>query len=127
MQVQSGGRRKGDASGLERLRRDCEELRASLESMQTYYEDLLGSLQDAIIVVDPGGRVRSVNQAAEELTGLSAQPLSGRPFEQLGRAPQARQGISNLVGHPCGHCAEGCQAIGAGQSLLKLSDPRLFS
>ena len=82
MQVQSGGRRKGDASELERLRRDCEKLRVSLESMQTYYEDLLGSLQDAIIVVDPGGRVRSVNQAAEELTGLSAQPLSGRPFEQ---------------------------------------------
>ncbi|MCI0407083.1 MAG: ATP-binding protein [Acidobacteria bacterium] len=82
MPVKSGGRQKGDASELERLRRDCEELRASLESMQTYYEDLLGSLQDAIIVVDPGGRVRSVNQAAEELTGLSAQPLSGRPFEQ---------------------------------------------
>ena len=82
MSVHSGGRRKGDASELERLRRDCEKLRASLESMQMYYEDLLGSLQDAIIVVDPSGRVRSVNQAAEELTGLSAQPLEGRPFEQ---------------------------------------------
>jgi two-component system nitrogen regulation sensor histidine kinase GlnL len=74
--------RKADAPEVSRLRREVEELRASLDSMQAHYEDLLGSLQDAIVVVDPGGRIRSVNQAAEELLGLSAQPLIGRPFEQ---------------------------------------------
>ncbi len=83
MPAQSGERRKGNASELQRLRRDCEELRASLESMRAHYGDLLESLQDAIIVIDPGGRVRSVNQAAEELIGLSAQPLAGRSFEQV--------------------------------------------
>jgi two-component system nitrogen regulation sensor histidine kinase GlnL len=51
--------------------------------MQAHFSDLLESLQDAIIVIDPGGRVRSVNQAAEELIGLSAQPLAGRPVEQV--------------------------------------------
>lgn len=82
MAVKSGEGRKDNPSELEVLRRHCEELRASVEAMQMHYEDLLGSLQDAIIVVDPGGRVRTVNQAAEELTGLSAQPLNGRRFEQ---------------------------------------------
>ena len=82
MSVRSGRRGRDDSSELEQLRRQCDELRASLESMRVYYEDLLGSLQDAIVVVDPGGRIRSVNQAAEELIGLSAQPLHDRPFEQ---------------------------------------------
>jgi two-component system nitrogen regulation sensor histidine kinase GlnL len=82
MSIQSGRRGKEDVSELERLRQQSTELRRSLESMRVYYEDLLGSLQDAIVVVDPGGRIRSVNQATEELIGLSAQPLNGRRFEQ---------------------------------------------
>jgi len=76
-------RQSGSASELERLRRRRDELGASIESMRMYYEDLLGSLQDAIIVVDPTGQIRSINQAAEELIGLSAQPLHARPFEHI--------------------------------------------
>lgn len=81
-----GGSEKADKPGtseLNRLRERCEELGAFIESMRAYYEDLLGSLQDGIIIVEPDGRIRSINQAAEELTGLSAQMCHGRPFEQL--------------------------------------------
>ena len=81
-----GGSEKADKPGtseLKRLRRRCEELGASIESMRAYYEDLLGSLQDGIIIVEPDGHIRSINQAAEELTELSAQMFRGRLFEQL--------------------------------------------
>jgi len=83
MSAKSEERPRDNASEPERLRQECGDLRSSLESMRIYYEDLLGSLQDAIVVVDSGGRIRSVNQAAEELIGLSAQPLNDRPFEQV--------------------------------------------
>src|SRR5574337_1747558 len=71
------------ASKLKERRRPREDLSASIESMRAYYEDLLGSLQDGIITVEPDGRIRSINQAAEELMGLSAQMFHGRSFEQL--------------------------------------------
>src|SRR5574337_440995 len=71
------------ASKLKGGRRPREDLSASIESMRAYYEDLLGSLQDGIITVEPDGRIRSIKQAAEELMGLSAQMFHGRSFEQL--------------------------------------------
>lgn len=83
MPGKSDKREKDSASELKRLRRRCEDLSASIESMRAYYEDLLGSLQDGIIIVEPDGHIRSINQAAEELTGLSAQMLQGKPFEQI--------------------------------------------
>ncbi len=74
---------KPDMSEVKRLRQRCEELSTSIESMRAYYEDLLGSLQDGIIIVESDGHIRSINQAAEELTGLSAQMVHGRLFEQI--------------------------------------------
>jgi len=59
-----------------RLAADLRELRAS-------QEDLLSSLQDGVLVLDPAGRVASLNQAAEELTGLSESAARGRPLEAL--------------------------------------------
>ncbi|CBE67920.1 MAG: PAS domain S-box protein [Candidatus Methylomirabilis oxygeniifera] len=74
---------KPGMSEVKRLRQRCEELSTSIESMRAYYEDLLGSLQDGIIIVESDGHIRSINQAAEELTGLSAQMVHGRLFEQI--------------------------------------------
>ncbi len=74
---------QSNALELKELRRRCEELSVAVESMRTYYEDLLGSLQDGIIIVDPDGQICSINQAAEELTGVSAQIFHGRPFELI--------------------------------------------
>jgi len=71
------------ASTLKGRRRPRKALNASIESVRAYYEDLLGSLQDGIITIEPDGRIRSINQAAEELMGRSAQMFHGRSFERL--------------------------------------------
>ncbi len=83
MPGRSERRGRDSASELEEIKRRCEDLGASIESMRAYYEDLLGSLQDGIIIIEPNGHIRSINQAAEELTGQSGQMFHGRPFEQI--------------------------------------------
>lgn len=53
-------------------------LEAELAQLRAYYEDLLSSLQDGVVILDGGGRVQFMNQAAEELTGQAASAAAGR-------------------------------------------------
>ncbi len=66
-----------------RERREMENLQQVLGDMQAYYEDLLGSLQDGLVVVDRGGKVAFLNPAAEELLGMSAATAHGKPVASL--------------------------------------------
>jgi len=72
---------------LASLEREAAGVGAELQALRAYYDDLLSSLQDAVIILDPGGRVVSVNLAAEELMGLSRSQMSGRPIQELFPAP----------------------------------------
>ncbi|MFQ5990307.1 MAG: nitrogen regulation protein NR(II), partial [Candidatus Methylomirabilales bacterium] len=60
-----------------------EKLQQALTNMQAYYEDLLGSLQDGLVVVDRDLRVTSLNPAAEELLGISTTSADGKPLTNL--------------------------------------------
>ncbi len=66
-----------------RTNRTNAELAAALEELRSYHEDLLSSLQDGVIILDPDGRIVSVNQATEELTGFSHSQLAGRPLNEM--------------------------------------------
>jgi PAS domain-containing protein len=65
------------------------ELAAALQGLRAYYDDLLSSLQDGVIILDPGGRVVSLNQAAEELTKFSGSQIAGRPIGEVFPTPLA--------------------------------------
>ena len=71
--------------GAQRSRRTARkvELARQLQERGAYYEDLLGSLQDGLLILDEAGRIRSMNPAAEELTGLSATQAAGRSLAEL--------------------------------------------
>lgn len=60
-----------------------EKLQQALTNMQAYYEDLLGNLQDGLVVVDRELRVTSLNPAAEELLGVSATTAQGKPLASV--------------------------------------------
>ena len=48
-----------------------------------YWKTIVDTLQDGVMVVDPGGRVLSVNPAAERLTGYTAEEMIGRSCRML--------------------------------------------
>ena len=77
-----------------RLTQQNAELSATLQEFRAYYEDLLSSLQDGVIILDPAGRIVSLNQAAEELTGFSGSQIAGRPIGEVFPSPAP---LSNLV------------------------------
>ncbi len=60
------------------LRREREALARDFSALRAYYEDLLASLQDGVVVVDPDLLIQAVNPAAEELLGRSATSAVGR-------------------------------------------------
>jgi two-component system, NtrC family, response regulator HydG len=48
-----------------------------------YWKTIVDTIQDGVMVVDPGGKVLSVNPAAEHLTGYKAQELIGKSCRVL--------------------------------------------
>ena len=77
------------------LEQEAARLAAELQGVRAYYDDLLSSLHDAVIILDPQARVVSVNLAAEELTGCSRSQVAGRPIRDLFPAPAP---LASLVG-----------------------------
>jgi two-component system nitrogen regulation sensor histidine kinase GlnL len=75
--------RRAPGRGSARPTRTKAELAAALEELRAYHEDLLSSLQDGVIILDPDGRIVSLNQAAEELTGFSRSQVAGRHLNEV--------------------------------------------
>ncbi len=48
-----------------------------------YWKTIVDTLQDGVMVVDPGGKVLSINPAAEKLTGYKAEELIGKSCRVL--------------------------------------------
>ena len=46
--------------------------------LSKYWKTIVDTLQDGVMVVDPGGRVVALNPAAERLTGYTAEELIGK-------------------------------------------------
>jgi two-component system nitrogen regulation sensor histidine kinase GlnL len=77
------------------LEQERARITAELQALRVYYDDLLSSLQDAVIILDPEARVVSVNLAAEELTACSRSQVTGHPIQDLFPAPAP---LVSLVG-----------------------------
>lgn len=64
-----------------------------LEEREAWYRATLDSAADAVITVDPAGRVRTLNRAAESLTGWSQDRAEGRRLAAIARFVDERTGL----------------------------------
>src|SRR3989338_5654094 len=55
----------------------------ALEEAKEFTDNIIKSMIDTLIVVDPQGTIRAVNQATEKLLGYESRELIGRPVEML--------------------------------------------
>lgn len=70
---------------------ELERKNAELEEAHQFIDSVLGAMTDVLIVCDKAGRIETVNQALERLTGRSGKSLLGEPLEAL--LPQARHAL----------------------------------
>ena len=49
-----------------------------------YWKTIVDTLRDGLLVIDPGGKIISVNPAAEKITGYKSNELIGRSCKVLG-------------------------------------------
>jgi two-component system, NtrC family, nitrogen regulation sensor histidine kinase GlnL len=86
--------------GVASLTQRNAELSAALQELRAYHEDLLSSLQDGVIILNPHGCVVSLNQAAEELTGFSGSQIAGRSIGDVFPSPAP---LATLVAKTADH------------------------
>ncbi len=75
--------RRERSPGLTKRRATPQALRPPHNDLRTWYDDLLESLPDGILVIGTGGEIVSLNVAAEEMTGLSAAAVQGRRCKEI--------------------------------------------
>ncbi|MHB1530925.1 sensor histidine kinase [Acidithiobacillus sp.] len=68
---------------LVRYQVELEKKNVALEEAQHFLASILASMTDVLIVCDLTGAIQQVNRALEDLTGLPADQLLGRPFQSL--------------------------------------------
>lgn len=64
-------------------RQNADLLERQYRAVETYSRRVIENVSDGIVVYDAGGRIRTINQAAQELFGLSAGDALERPIREV--------------------------------------------
>ncbi len=67
--------------------RRAEALLQEAAAAQHYVDGVIGSMAEALIVLDEEGKIRSLNRAASDLLGCRPAYLMGRPFDEICQPP----------------------------------------
>ncbi len=71
------------ADSFNRMTGALQASRGELVAAQEYTQDILRSLNDALVVTDPEGRIQTVNRAAERVLGYPGDELVGQPLSRI--------------------------------------------
>lgn len=64
-----------------------------LVSSQAYVETILNSMTDVLFVTSPTGVIRTINQAAVDLSGVPSDEMIGKPIQQFIQSRELQGGI----------------------------------
>ena len=70
-------------AGVVTIRQNYALLDEAYEQVQTYSSRILEQMTDAVVAVDPSGRIQVFNQTAEHLFGVEATRILGRPYAEV--------------------------------------------
>lgn len=96
---------------LDHMRRQLAESRAALQAEKARYANILESIEEAVIILDPEERITGLNRSAETLFGIDRTVAQGRTLSDIVRRDDDRS--LALVQIP---------AIGVVQLALRTSD-----
>lgn len=68
---------------IERMRRQLSSSHAALEAEKSRYKNILESVEEAVITLDPAACVTSLNRSAEALLGCTRESVRGRMLHQV--------------------------------------------
>ncbi len=86
-----------EIADLERALEQMREALARTTISRDYLDTLINSMNDAVLVVAPDGRVRTVNAAAAEMLGAERDSLAGMDFESLVAEPHREAFVAAKV------------------------------
>lgn len=103
-----------------------EQYRTSLQQEKELLRTTLYSIGDGVVTTDASGRIRSVNKAAEEISGWSEAAAAGRPFGEVFRLVSEADGSPSP--DPVGKVLQTGLTLGlANHTSLLTNDGRLVS
>lgn len=79
---------RGEVIGVSKIARDITEIKAAIRrvaAQEEWFRVTLGSISDAVVTADPGGRVTYLNATAAGLTGWDQDSAQGRPLSEIVR------------------------------------------
>ena len=78
-------------ASFNQMTQDLKQSNAELEQRRQYMETLLANITAGVISVDRGGKITTINKAAEQTLALQTVPTLNRDYREVFRSPNLRQ------------------------------------
>lgn len=87
------------AASFNKMTRDLKAMTQELTNSKEYVEDIIKSMTDTLIVINPDTTIRTVNQATLDLLGYKKYELIGKTIKMIVEEDELfkRQGIEDLI------------------------------
>ncbi len=90
---------------LEERNRELEEKLEETEKVRSYLQNTLESMNSGVMVLDSSGRVRTVNDAVQRITGFKSREIIGKNMSDLGiLGDSSMKTVKRLMANPTQEC-----------------------